>query len=118
MADVDSKTEPTERLRFGSLGGWLLAVFFTAGYLFMFSGAICHSLELPVHPRVGTLGWVLAGLSPLITYISYQLLRRRYGTKRGRSLSAIIAVAVFLLCQILGMTLLQYALPGQPLRLG
>ena len=118
MADAVSETEPTQRPRFGSWGGWLLTVFATACYLFMYSGAVGHSPQPPVHPRAATAGWILAGLSPLAAYVSYQLLRKRYRSKRGTFLCAVVALGLFLLCQVLGITLLHHALPGQPLRLG
>ncbi len=99
--------------RFGSLGGWLVAGVLTFAYLHMATGWMCHGPP-PVHPRVGMLGACLVGLSPLITYAAFLLLRRRparsFVIKLGRSG---LLVSLFLLCQYAGISLVKHAREGQ-----
>lgn len=118
MINAAGNPPKTTRRRFGSLGGWLVIAICTAAGLFMFSGAIGHSAQPPAHPIVGNLGWMLAGLSPAIAYVSYQLLRRLLKSTIGHIICIILALAIAFACQCLGVAMLRYALPGQILRMG
>lgn len=113
-AETDSKRAC--QWRFGTRPGWFLAAFLTSIGLFLYSGAMCHTADPPAHPAVGTLGWLIAGLSPAMAYISYCQLGKgfRHGTLPG----FIGALAILLLCQGLGVAMIMYALAGQPLRIG
>lgn len=117
MSDNVSKNDAVKRRWIGPLLAWLLIAYVSAAMLFMCSGAMAHGAK-PLHPTAGNIGWILAGLSPVIAYISYLLLARRYKSKLARWLIVFLALGVFLVCQFLGFALLRYALPGQELHLG
>ena len=116
MTDAQKDIKVTNRRRFGSLGGWLLIAYVTAGNLFMFSGAMGHGAK-PVNRAIGNIGWIICGVSPIVGYVSYQIIARWSTSGLVRRLAGVFGVVIFLLCQSLGMALLRYALPGQPLHL-
>ena len=114
-ADVENVTAPpTNRRRFGSPNGRALIALFTTAGLFMFSGIVAHSHAPPTYPCLAHAGWILAGLAPLIGYVSYLLLARRAKSPRDRWACAAIGVAIYALCCVLGVWALHLGLhlPG------
>lgn len=100
-------------------GHWLarLAVGLLLGYLtlasmFMYSGVIAHAHTPPVHPLAGHLGWILGGVSPLGAYLGFRLSRGKSRSVGRLCVALAMAACVFLGLQVLGVTLLQYALSG------
>ena len=116
-ADAHRGKLPTGR-RFGSPVGWSLAGFMTLASLFLYSGAMGHSHIPPAHPVVGNLGWILAGLSPFLAYVAFEIAVGRSRSTWIILVSLLVAALILFLFQILGMSMLRYALPGQTLILG
>ena len=112
------RNEAPRRGGWGSLGGWMLAGFFTLAYLFMYSGAVGHRSAPLAHPIAAHLGWILAGLSPLTAYMAFGLISRQSRPVRWSLLSLLVATLVFLAQQGLGGLLLLYGLGDQPLHVG
>jgi len=105
MDDCPSDKAAIKRRPFGSLGGWVLATFFSIGYLLMFLDMFCISRAhdaKPVSAIIGGIGLLMGGVSPLAAYVSFQLMGRRF----TEYLAFPLAVVVYILCQFLGIFLL------------
>lgn len=125
----DSQQEPAEKhdtelgqddfgLELGkTLAGVILSLFLVVPFMFMYSGAMAHGAK-PAHPTAGHIGSTVAGLSPMGAWLAYRL--ARYGKRSlGWILLAVaVGVAVFIGMQYLGIKLLRYALPNQPIHFG
>lgn len=104
--------------RLGRWGAGLLLGYLTLASMFMYSGVIAHSHTPPVHPLAGHVGWILGGLSPLGAYLGFRLSRGKSRSVARLCVALGIAACVFVGLQVLGLALLQYALPGQPVHMG
>ena len=112
MADIFSERKAFERQRLDTLVARIMIGGLTCYSLFMYSGAMAHGAK-PIHPVIGHVGWVLAGLSPVVAYVSYRLMVRKAKSNRTRWCLWFLALGIFFLCQFLGLLLLAYALlPG------
>ena len=112
------RNETPKRPDRGSLGGWMLTIYFTLGSLFMFSGAVGHSHAPLAHPLAAHLGWILAGVSPLGAYIALILISRRSRSVRWTLFSLTLATLVLLAVQAVGVLLLRLGLGDQRMLLG
>jgi len=117
MSDSDPTSGVAKKRWAELLMLWLFLAFITGIMLFMYSGAMAHGAK-PAHPIPGHIGWVLAGLSPMIAYVGYRLLASHTKRKWAQLVCVLAAFGIFLLCQYLGVVLLIYALAGQPLHIG
>jgi len=96
---------------------WVALGYLSAALLFMYSGAMAHGAKV-AHPVMGNAGCIIAGLSPIIAYVSYRGLGRWFGSSLPRGLLLAFALAIFVLCQWLGITLLDHAIVNGITHLG